>query len=99
MAKIAFRDGGERIPSGQGVEWVERVVFHSFVQRVGDNALHRDGIAVMTGEEGDHFLDLHDLLGGAAEEAKQGFSERLSRNAQAGEGGEAAGEVGIAAPG
>lgn len=55
--------------------------------------------AVAGGEEGDHLLDLHDLLGGAAEEAEERLPEGLTEEAEAGEGGEAAGEVGVAAPG
>jgi len=38
------------------------------------------------------------LLGGAAQETEQSFAEGLAENAQTGEGGEAAGEMGVAAP-
>jgi hypothetical protein len=54
---------------------------------------------VVLGEEGDHLFDLDDLFRGAAEEAEKGFAERLAEDAEAGEVGDAAGEVQIAAPG
>ena len=50
------------------------------------------------GEECHHLFDLHDLLGGAAKEAKQGFAEGLTQNAQIGKRGDAPGEMGVAAP-
>ena len=50
------------------------------------------------GEVGGHLLDLHDLLRRAAEEAEERFSEGLAQDAEAGIGGEASGEVGVATP-
>jgi hypothetical protein len=54
---------------------------------------------VILGEKGDHLFDLHDLFRGAAKKTKQGFAEGLPGQAQAGESGEAGGEMRIAAPG
>ena len=51
------------------------------------------------GEEGEHLLDLDDLLRGAAEEAEQGFAKGLAEDAQARKFGEALREMGVAAPG
>ena len=53
---------------------------------------------MVLGEEGDHLLDLHDLLRGAAEEAEERFAEGLAEEAEAGKCGEAAREVRVAAP-
>ena len=44
------------------------------------------GTAVVLGEEGEHLFDLHDLFRRAAEEAEEGFAERLAQNAEAREG-------------
>lgn len=55
--------------------------------------------AVAGGEQGEHLLDLRDLLRGTAEEAEEGFAERLAEDAKAGEGSDARGEVRVAAPG
>jgi hypothetical protein len=46
----------------------------------------------------EHLLDLHDLLRGAAEETEQGLAEGLAQQAQAGEGLQAGGQVGVAPP-
>jgi hypothetical protein len=54
---------------------------------------------VAFGEEGDHLLDLDDLLGGAAEEAEEGFAEGLAQKTEAGKGRDALREMRIAAPG
>ena len=48
-------------------------------------------------EQGKHLLDLDDLLCGAAEEAQQGFTEWLAKDAQPGKRSEAGSEVGVAA--
>jgi len=53
---------------------------------------------VCLGEQGEHLLDLRNLLRGGAEKAEQGFTEGLAQNAQTGEGFEAAAEVRVAAP-
>lgn len=50
------------------------------------------------GQQGDHLLDLDDLLRGAAEEAEQRLAEGLAEDAQAGKRGEAGGEMGVTAP-
>ena len=58
-----------------------------------------EGRPVALGQESGHLLDLDDPFRRAAEEAKQGFPERLAEDAQARPGGETAGQMGIAAPG
>ena len=54
--------------------------------------------AVVLREEGDHFLDLHDLLSRTAQKAEEGFAKRLTWDAEAGECGDAFGDVWVAAP-
>jgi hypothetical protein len=49
-------------------------------------------------EQGEHFLDLRDLLGRAAQEAEERFAEGLAQDSEAGKRGEAAREVRVAAP-
>jgi hypothetical protein len=100
-AEGGLGDGGEFGPGGEAVRRERRGFgfgVWSSEFRVPGFELEERG-AVAGGEEGDHLLDLHDLLRGTAEEAEQGLAEGLAQNAEARKGGEALGEVGIAAPG
>ena len=54
--------------------------------------------AVVLREDSDHFFDLHDLFGRAAEKAEQSFAKWLTRNPQSGKRRDTVGDMRIAAP-